>query len=155
MQNSGFTVATTDCGVTPQAQNTGISSSLIGTASPQSGLAMSLMPISSGLPRCTGAPCTAGKRVVICTARIALAGLNGRIETTMGPANGPAAPQAMLVRYIGTRTLSAICLIGSPSASSASSNENEQPSTKATRSSPQYFLISVGSSTTSPSRQTR
>ena len=38
MQNSGFTVATTDCGVTPQAQNTGISSSLIGTASPQSGL---------------------------------------------------------------------------------------------------------------------
>ena len=34
MQNSGFTVATTDCGVTPQAQNTGISSALTGTASP-------------------------------------------------------------------------------------------------------------------------
>ena len=34
MQNSGFTVATTDCGVTPQAQNTGNSSSFTGTTSP-------------------------------------------------------------------------------------------------------------------------
>src|ERR1700761_3231879 len=34
MQNSGFTVATTDCGVTPHAQNTGSSSSFTGTASP-------------------------------------------------------------------------------------------------------------------------
>src|SRR5215470_16532518 len=102
MQNSGFTVATTDCGVTPQAQNTGISSSLTGTASPQSGLAMSLMPISSGLPICTGAPCTAGKRVVIWMARMASAGFIGRIETTMGPWNGPAGAVAIEVRYIGT-----------------------------------------------------
>ena len=42
---------------------------------------------------------------MICTARIASAGLNGRIDTTIGPANGPAELQAMLVRYIGTRTL--------------------------------------------------
>jgi hypothetical protein len=34
MQNSGLTVVTTDCGVTPQAQNTGISSSLTVTALP-------------------------------------------------------------------------------------------------------------------------
>src|SRR5258708_38038502 len=105
MQNSGLTVATTDCGVTPQAQNTGISSLLICAASPQSGLAMSLMPISSGLPRWTGAPCTEGKRVVTCTARIASAGLNGRIDTTIGPWNGPDGLHSMLVRYIGTLLL--------------------------------------------------
>jgi len=34
MQNSGFTEATTDCGVTPHAQNTGSSSAPTGTASP-------------------------------------------------------------------------------------------------------------------------
>ena len=52
---------------------------------------MSLMPINSGFPICTGAPCTDGKRVVICTARIASAGVSGRIDTTIGPWNGPAA----------------------------------------------------------------
>src|SRR5215468_10742362 len=41
---------------------------------------MSRMPICSGLPMWTGAPCTAGNRVVICTARIASAGFSGRIE---------------------------------------------------------------------------
>src|SRR5215468_9036856 len=132
MQNSGFTVATTDCGVTPQAQNTGISSSLIGTASPQSGLAMSLMPISSGLPRCTGAPCTAGKRVVICTARMALAGVIGRIDTTIGPWNGPAGVVATEVRYIGTVTFKVLWRSSMPPSISASSNENEQPSTNVT-----------------------
>src|SRR5262249_2885916 len=50
------------------------------------------MPISSGLPIWTGAPCTAGKRVVIWMARIASAGFIGRIETTMGPWNRPAGP---------------------------------------------------------------
>ncbi|CPN79771.1 Uncharacterised protein [Bordetella pertussis] len=34
MQNSGRTAATTDCGVTPQAQKTGISPARISTASP-------------------------------------------------------------------------------------------------------------------------
>ena len=34
MQKSGFTVAITDCGVTPQAQNTGSSSPRTSTASP-------------------------------------------------------------------------------------------------------------------------
>src|SRR5205823_4601448 len=48
------------------------------------------MPINSGLPIWTGAPCTAGKRVVIWMARIASAGVSGRMETTMGPWNGPA-----------------------------------------------------------------
>jgi len=54
--------------------------------------------------------------VVICTARIASAGLNGRIETTIGPANGPAGEQAILVRYIGTRSLRSTWRIGRPSA---------------------------------------
>ena len=60
------------------------------------------MPISSGLPTCTGAPCTDGKRVVIWIARIALAGVIGRIETTIGPWNSPASAVAIEVRYIGT-----------------------------------------------------
>src|SRR5213595_1954129 len=102
MQKSGFAVATTDCGVTPQAQNTGISSSLIGTASPQSGFIRSEIPINSGLPICTGAPCTAGKRVVIWMARIALAGVIGRMETTSGPWNGPTGAVGTDVRNIGT-----------------------------------------------------
>ena len=55
-----------------------------------------------GRPIWTGAPCTAGKRVVICTARIASAGLNGRIDTTSGPRNGPAGVVSIEVRYIGT-----------------------------------------------------
>src|ERR1700721_3849299 len=101
MQNSGRTAMITDCGVTPQAQKTGISSSPIGQGSPQSGLAVSLMPIMSGLPRCTGAPCTDGNRVVICTARMALAGVIGRIDTTSGPRNGPAGVVAIAARYIG------------------------------------------------------
>ena len=39
----------------------------------------------SGRPMCTGAPWTAGTRAVTCTARIALAGDIGRIDTTSGP----------------------------------------------------------------------
>ena len=34
MQNAGFTVAITNCGVTPQAQNTDSLSSITGTGSP-------------------------------------------------------------------------------------------------------------------------
>src|ERR1700677_355440 len=127
MQNSGRASAITDCGVTPQAQNTGISSSRIGTASPQVGLAMSAMPIDSGLPRCTGAPCTDGNRVVTCTARMALAGVIGRIETTSLPWNGPAGAQSIEVRNIGTVQSQVICRNSIPLSTNASSNENEQP----------------------------
>ena len=45
--------------------------------SPKSGRSRSRMPIASGRPRCTGAPCTAGKREVIWMARMASAGVNG------------------------------------------------------------------------------
>ena len=62
------------------------------------------MPINSGLPIWTGAPCTAGNRVVIWMARIASAGFSGRIDTTMGPWKGPAGIVAIEVRYIGTVT---------------------------------------------------
>ena len=51
------------------------------------------MPIAAGKPICTGAPCTEGKRDVIWIARIASLGFKGRIETTSGPANGPAGSQ--------------------------------------------------------------
>ena len=85
MQNSGRASAITACGVTPQAQNSGSSSVGTSMASPQSGLARFEMPIFSGRPMCTGAPCTPGKREVICTARIAFAGVNERIDTTRGP----------------------------------------------------------------------
>src|SRR5215213_7614129 len=85
------------------------------------------MPMSSGLPICTGAPCTEGKREVIWMARIASAGRKGRIETTSGPWNGPAASVGMLVRHIGTFEPRSICFSGMPSARSASSKENEEP----------------------------
>ena len=88
---------------------------------------MSLMPIGSGSPRCTGAPCTEGNREVICIARIASAGFIGRIDTTIGPWNTPAGTHGMLVRYIGTLQLQAMWRTSMPSSSSASSNENEQP----------------------------
>ena len=58
------------------------------------------MPMAAGSPKCTGAPCTAGKREVTWIARIASAGDSGRIETTSGPPNGPPARSAMVVRYI-------------------------------------------------------
>ena len=92
---------------------------------------------------------------MICTARIASLGLNGRIDTTIGPANGPDGVHAMLLRYIGTRTLRSMWRIGRSSAISASSNENEHPSTNATMSSRQCANMSVGSSSTEPLRQTR
>src|SRR2546427_734686 len=46
----------------------------MGTGSPKSGLATSLMPMASGLPRWTGAPWARGKRLQTCTARTAWAG---------------------------------------------------------------------------------
>ena len=48
------------------------------------------MPIAAGSPIWIGAPWVSGKRLVTSIARIASAGLNGRIETTMPPSNGPA-----------------------------------------------------------------
>ena len=65
----GFACIITACGVTPQAQNTGTSPAATGTASPKSGRCTSRMPRAAGSPTWTGAPCTAGKRLVICTAR--------------------------------------------------------------------------------------
>src|SRR6188768_2492585 len=66
------------------------------------------------------------RRVVTCTARIASAGLNGRIDTTIGPWNGPAGAHSMLVRYIGTLLLQVWWRNSSPFSISASSKENEQ-----------------------------
>ena len=113
------------------------------------------MPISSGRPMCTGAPCTPGKREVICTARIASAGRNERIDTTSGPWNGPAGSVRIEVRYIGTLRPALMWRSGRPSSSSAHSNEYEQPRMKLTRSSRHRWAMSVGSSTISPLRNTR
>ena len=84
-------------------------------------------------------------------ARIASAGFIGRIETTIGPWNGPAGAVAIEVRYIGTVALQVMWRSSMPPSTSASSKENEQPSTKATRSSRQWARMSVGSSISSPS----
>jgi hypothetical protein len=96
-----------------------------------------------------------GKRLVTCTARIASAGLNGRIETTRLPWNRPAGTVGTLVRYIGTPAPQAMWRSGTPASSKAASNEKEQPSTKATRSSRHRSAMSVTSPAGSPSRKTR
>ena len=59
---------TAACGVTPHAQNTGISSTRTSTGSPKSGSSRSAMPSSTGSPTWTGAPCTDGYRAVTRTA---------------------------------------------------------------------------------------
>ena len=88
-------------------------------------------------------------------ARIASAGFSGRIDTTIGPWNGPAGAVAIEVRYIGTVAPQVMWRSSMPSSISASSNENEQPSTKVTRSSRQWARMSRGSSISSPCRNTR
>src|SRR6056297_2819134 len=60
MQSGGAAASIATFGVTPQAQNTGTCPSGTGAGSPQSGRAMSAMPISAGSPACTGAPCASG-----------------------------------------------------------------------------------------------
>jgi uncharacterized protein YcsI (UPF0317 family) len=56
MAKSGFVAMIAACGVTPQAQKTGISPGLTGTASPKSGLPISSIPMAPGSPMWTGAP---------------------------------------------------------------------------------------------------
>ena len=61
-----------------------------------------------------------------------IGGFSGRIETTSGPWNGPAAVVGIEVRYIGTVEPQVMWRSSMPSWISASSNENEQPSAKIT-----------------------
>jgi len=56
------------------------------------------MPIAFPKSEVHRAPCTAGSRVVICTARIASAGFIGRIETTSGPWKRPVRCVSIFVR---------------------------------------------------------
>ncbi len=116
---------------------------------------MSAIPIRAGSPRCTGAPCTDGKREVTWIARIASAAFSGRIDTTSGPPNTPAGCVWMLVRYMGTLQPCSMWRTGRPLSSMASSNENEQPIRNDTRSSRQMSRTSVGSATSSPFFHTR
>ena len=146
---------TTAWGVTPHAQNTGTSPSLISTGSPNSGLLISLMPMAEGSPICTGAPCTAGKRPVQRAALTTCECFTGLMLTTVGPLRRPAGWQLMLVIYIGTLHPQSMCLIGIPASIRAPSNENEHPIRNATRSALQYFKTSVGSSFSSPFSHTR
>src|SRR5438445_355793 len=60
MHSEGRASISTDCGVMPQAQKSGSSSPRTSVGSPAHGRARSLMPIRSGRPRCTGAPCLLG-----------------------------------------------------------------------------------------------
>ena len=74
---------------------------------------------------------------------MASAGLKGRIDTTIGPSNGPAGVQAMSVRYIGTVVPRSMWRMASPSSMRASSKECEQPRTKATRSPRHHLMMSL------------
>src|SRR5262249_6763394 len=56
IMNGGRDASATACGVTPHAQNTGVSPGRTPTKSPQSGWLMSAIPIAVGSPTCTGAP---------------------------------------------------------------------------------------------------
>ena len=58
--SEGRALRIASCGVTPQAQKTGIWSSSTVTGLPYSGSAMSRMPIAAGSPRWTGPPCAIG-----------------------------------------------------------------------------------------------
>jgi len=92
---------------------------------------------------------------VISAASSACGGVIGRIETTSGPENRPAGAHAREVRYIGTLTPCSTWRTGSPAASSARSNVNEQPIRNATRSSRHSSRTSGRSSASSPWRHTR
>ena len=102
MQNAGLDFITIAWGVTPHAQNTGISPSCIVTASPKSGLFMSAIPIRVGSPMCTGLPWTRGYLAVISVAQIASLAVKGLIDTTNSPWNLPALLHCWFVLYIGT-----------------------------------------------------
>ena len=105
-----------------------------------------------GSPIWTGAPCIAGKREEMSTGAMS-SGANGLIDTTIGPERACAdAPRSVM--YIGTLTPCADAPAAAGSGS-AHSNVNEQPSRKLTRSSRQYRVTSVGSSTSEPFSQTR
>ena len=98
LQNGGLAASITACGVTPQAQNSGTSPGRMSGSPPYSGLAMSAMPIAAGSPKWIGAPCTRGKREVISMARMALATVKLRIDTTMRPWKRPAGTVSSPVR---------------------------------------------------------
>ena len=149
MQNSGFTVATTDCGVTPQAREDRQLVVVDRNGIAVVGLGDILDAQKLGLAEMHGGAVHRGKRVVTCTARIASAGLKGRIDTTIGPWNGPAGLHWMLVRNIGTLLLQVLWRSSRPFSTSASSNENDSE-TNDTRSSRHTFLRSVTSSISSP-----
>src|SRR5210317_2278042 len=102
-----------------------------------------------------GAPCTAGNLELIWIDRMASFAFKGLMETTNFPENCPAGSQSIFVRYIGTIVSLVICCISIPDSIRGNSNDMEQPNTKVTKSSFQYFLISKGSSTKFPFSQTR
>jgi hypothetical protein len=78
MATGGAARSRATCGVTPQAQNRGSSPSATVTADRRSPARRDPRCRSrAGSPRCTGAPCTSGKRVQIWMARIASAAREG------------------------------------------------------------------------------
>jgi hypothetical protein len=104
---------------------------------------------------CTGAPCTCGIRPVTCTAVATSPAGIGRIDTTSGPDNRPAGRHSTEVLYIDTFRPCSRFRTGTPASSSAVSKLKLQPIRKLTRSSRHSPVSSLGSSTSSPSRQTR
>ena len=135
--SGGLQLRATACGVTPQAQNTGVSPGRISTASPNSGASMSRTPMAAGSPMCTGAPWVSGNRDVTWTARTICSRGMGRMLTTIGPENMPAGRVGMLVMYMGTLLLASWWRSGMPESDMAASKEKLQPSRNETRSSRQ------------------
>ena len=111
---------------------------------------MSLMPMVAGSPTWIGAPWTAGKRDVTCTARTTCSCGIGRMETTMGPEKAPAGVVGMDVLNMGTLVPHVMWRISMPAFMSAVSKEKLQPSRKDTRSSRQKSARSVISAVSSP-----
>ena len=60
------------------------------------------MPMASGSPICTGAPCTDGNLDVTWTVFTTLSLGMGLMETTIGPENTPAGVVGISVMYIDT-----------------------------------------------------
>ena len=136
--NGGFACISAACGVTPHAQNTGTSpgANLDRVAEVRLGdVADADRGRVAEVDRCA---------VRAREARADLRRLH-RLARRQRPhrhdhrpaRTGPPGWHAMFVRYIGTFTFCSMCRTGTPAASSAFSNVNEQPITNDTRSSRQ------------------
>lgn len=148
--NSGWLARMIFWAVTPQAWNTGNSSSLMSTASPKSGFITSLIPIEAGHPTQIGAPWAWGNLDVISISFVISKALMGFIETTKFPLRFPARVHGILVLNMGTFFFSSAARSRMPASKRAPSTVKEHPIKNATESSGQCCVTSDVSSTSFP-----